>query len=58
MPKLPQGQHELQVMFSLNGQQWLNTGKKINFISPEFGLSFEEIIKLDETDKKKKPGKK
>lgn len=58
MAKLPPGQHELQVMFSLNGQQWLNTSKRINFISPEFGLSFEDIIKLEEADKKKKPGKK
>ena len=56
--KLPPGQHELQIMFSLNDQQWINTGLKINYIQPEFGTSFEDIIKGDEADKKKKPGKK
>ena len=58
IPKLPPGQHELQIMFSLNDQQWINTGLKINYIQPEFGTSFEDIIKGDEADKKKKPGKK
>ena len=58
MPKLSPGQHELQIMFSLNDQQWINTDQKINFIQPEFGQTFEEIIKGDEADKKKKPGKK
>ena len=58
IPKLSPGQHELQIMFSLNGQQWVNTEKKINFMCPEYGTSFEDIIKGDEADKKKKPGKK
>lgn len=58
MPKLTPGEHELQILFTLNGQQWIDTEKKINFMQPEFGQSFEEIIKADETDKKKKPGKK
>ena len=28
--KLPPGQHELQIMFSLNDQQWMKTGVKID----------------------------
>ena len=52
MQKLPPGQHELLIKFSLNGQQYYNTNKKILFIAPEYGLHFDEIIKLDELDSK------
>jgi len=52
MQKLPPGPHELLIKFSLNGQQYYNTNKKILFIAPESGLSFDEIIKLDELDSK------
>ncbi len=52
MPKLPAGPHELLIKFSLNGQQYYNTNKKILFIAPESGLHFDEIIKLDELDSK------
>ena len=42
----------------MNGQQFVDTAKKILYIAPEFGMSFEDIVKADEADKKKKPGKK
>lgn len=50
--KLPAGVHELKIMFSINSQQWVNTGKKIMFNSPEYGLKYEDIIKLDEMEAK------
>ena len=58
VPKLPAGEYELGIFLSLNGQQFVDTGKKILYIAPEFGMSFEDIVKADEADKKKKPGKK
>jgi hypothetical protein len=58
MPKLAVGQYELKVMFSCNGQQYYNTNQKILFNAPEFGLKFEDIIKLDDLDKGKKGVKK
>ena len=56
--KLPLGQHELKIFFSVNSSQYIETNKKILFNAPEFGLSFEEIIKLDSLEGKKKPGQK
>ena len=58
MPKLPVGEQELQILFSVNGQQWIETEKKILFNCPEPGTSFEDIVNADAGDKKKKPGKK
>jgi hypothetical protein len=59
MNKLPPGQYELKVLFSVNSQQFIDTGKKILFNNPEPGLSYDDIIKLEEADKKIKPkGKK
>jgi hypothetical protein len=57
MHKLAPGQNELMIKFSLNGQQYYHTNKKILFIAPEYGLQFDDIIKLDEFDAKggKKP---
>lgn len=52
MNKLSVGQYELKVMLSVNSQQYYNTGKKILFSSPEYGLKFEDIVKLDELDAK------
>lgn len=54
MPKLPVGIHELKVLFTFNSQQYINTGKKIQFNSPPYGTKFDEIVKLDEADFKNK----
>ena len=58
VPQLPAGEYELEIFLSLNGQQFVDTGKKILYTAPEFGMSFDDIVKADEADKKKKPGKK
>jgi hypothetical protein len=55
MNKLPVGPIELKVLFSVNSQQYIDTGKKILFNNPEPGLSYDDIIKLEEADKKMKP---
>ena len=52
MHKLPPGQNELMIKFSLNVQQYYPTNKKILFNSPEYGLHFDDIIKLDEIEAK------
>jgi hypothetical protein len=52
MHKLPVGQHELKVMISFNSQQYFSANKTILFNSPEYGLKFEDIVKLDELDSK------
>lgn len=54
MFKLPTGEHELKILFSLNGQQFHNTGKKILFDAPEQPCSFEQILKLEIEDIKNK----
>lgn len=54
MPKLSPGEHELKVLYSVNGQQFYNTGKKILFDAPEPHLKFEDIMKLEELDAKNK----
>ena len=54
MFKLLPGEHELKIFFSLNGQQFHNTGKKILFDAPEQPCSFEQILKLEENDSKNK----
>lgn len=54
MPKLSPGEHELKILFSVNGQQFYDTGKKLLFDAPEPHLKFEDIIKLEEADAKNK----
>ena len=54
MFKLSAGEHELKILFSLNGQQFNNTDKKILFDAPEQPCSFEQILKLEEHDSKNK----
>lgn len=54
MFKLSVGEHELKILFSLNGQQFHNTGKKLLFEAPEQPCSFEQILKLEEMDSKNK----
>jgi hypothetical protein len=55
MPKLPPGQVELKILFSVNSQQFIDSGKKILFNNPEPGLSYDDLMKLEEADKKIKP---
>ncbi len=52
MHKLPVGQYELKLMISFNSQQYFYANKTILFSSPEYGLKFEDIVKLDELDSK------
>lgn len=52
IPKLSVGQYELKVMVSVNSQQFFPANKVILFNSPEYGLKFEDIIKLDELEAK------
>lgn len=52
MHKLPVGQYELKLMISFNSQQYFSANKTILFNSPEYGLKFEDIVKLDELDSK------
>lgn len=54
MNKIPIGEHELKIFFSVNGQQFYNTNKKMLFDAPEPHLKFEDILKLEETDLKGK----
>jgi len=54
MPKLSLGEHELKILFSVNGQQFYNTGKRILYDAPEPHLKFEDILKLEEADAKNK----
>jgi hypothetical protein len=49
---LSAGQYEVKILFSLNSQQWVPTGKRILYTCPEFGLKFEDIVKLDEMESK------
>jgi hypothetical protein len=54
MFKLSPGEHELKILFSLNGQQFHNTGKKLLFDAPEQPCSFDQILKLEDHDFKNK----
>ena len=58
MPKLPPGEHELKIFFSVNSQQFIDTGKKILVNNPEPGYTFQDILKLEESDIKNKGKKK
>lgn len=39
-------------MVSVNSQQFFSANKVILFNSPEYGLKFEDIVKLDELEAK------
>ena len=55
IPDLAQGEYEVSLSFSINGQQWANTDQKILYLAPEEGMNFEDIAKLDSAaDKNKK----
>jgi len=54
MPKLAQGEHVLKILFSVNGQQFYNSGKTMLFDAPEPHLKLEDILKLEELDAKNK----
>jgi hypothetical protein len=54
MSKLPLGINELKIMFTLNSQQYVQTGKKLLYIATDHHLKFEDIVKLDEVDFKNK----
>jgi hypothetical protein len=58
MFKLPPGEHELKILFSVNSQQYIDTGKKIIVNNPEAGYTFADILKLEETDLKNKKKRK
>ncbi len=54
MPKLTPGEHELKILFSVNEQQFYDTGKKLLFEATDPHLKFEDIVKLEEADSKNK----
>lgn len=46
--------HELKVYVSVNGQNYFSTHKSILYNAPDFGLTFEQIVKQEELDIKNK----
>lgn len=54
MPQLPVGENELKILFSVNGQQFYDTGKKMLLDNPEPHMKFDDILKLEEADAKGK----
>ena len=58
LPDLNAGEYEVNMSISINGIQWTNVDHKILYLAPEDGLSFDDIIKLDAANDKKKKKKK
>jgi hypothetical protein len=58
MFKLPPGEHELKILFSVNSKQYVDTGKKIIVNNPEPGYTFADILKLEDADLKNKKKRK